>query len=133
MRYFLHALTCALSSPMSTPGEHPTPDNTRWTGEKAAMFLKALARTGKVAPAARAVGMSRQAAYRLRARAPKFAEFWEIAMADAARARASSRRASKSAHPLLAKEVTLPPQQVDTLAHHASRFTRPGSHRAYPE
>ena len=83
--------------------ENQTPDNTRWTGDKAADFLKALARCGKVAPAARGVGMSRQAAYRLRARAPKFAEFWEIAMADAARARGAARRARKQVHPLLAK------------------------------
>jgi molybdenum-dependent DNA-binding transcriptional regulator ModE len=39
-------------------------DNTRWTGAKAAAFLKALARHGKVAPAAREAGMSGQAAYR---------------------------------------------------------------------
>ena len=38
----------------------------RWTMSKALAFLEALAKTGKVAAAARAVGMSRQAGYRLR-------------------------------------------------------------------
>ena len=40
----------------------------RWTLPKAMAFLEALAHCGEVAEAARAVGMSRQAAYRLRAR-----------------------------------------------------------------
>jgi len=79
------------------------PDNTRWTGAKASAFLKLLARTGKVAPAARAVGMSRQAAYRLRTRAPQFAQFWDQAMEVAKRRRASSRRGRKPVHPLLAR------------------------------
>ncbi|GAA4043241.1 hypothetical protein [Parerythrobacter jejuensis] len=81
----------------------PPPDNTRWTGEKASAFLKLLARSGKVAPCARAVGMSRQSAYRLRARAPKFAAFWEDAMELARSRRATSRRGRKPVHPLLAK------------------------------
>jgi len=40
----------------------------RWTRPKLAAFLKALTLSGSVAQAARAVGMSRQSAYRLRAR-----------------------------------------------------------------
>ena len=40
----------------------------RWTLPKAMAFLDALAECGKVAEAARAVGMSRQAAFRLRRR-----------------------------------------------------------------
>lgn len=79
-----------------------TPDNTRWTGEKASTFIKLLARSGQVAACARAVGMSRQSAYRLRARAPKFAEFWDLALGEARRRRASSRR-GRYVHPLLAK------------------------------
>ena len=101
-----------------------TPDNTRWTPEKATAFLKALARTGKVAPAARSVGMSRQAAYRLRARAPKFAEFWEIAMRDAARAKAERRRRGKQVHPLLAKRATHAPRAGHTPAQGGSHFAR---------
>ena len=80
----------------------PKPDNTRWTGEKATVFLKLLARSGKVAASARAVGMSRQAAYRLRARAPKFAEYWDMSMEVWRKSRASSRR-RKYVHPLLDK------------------------------
>ena len=76
-------------------------DNTRWTGDKAATFLKLLARSGKVAECARAVGMSRQSAYRLRARAPNFSDCWDMAMGEAERRRASSRRSRKRVHPLL--------------------------------
>lgn len=110
-----------------------TPDNTRWTGEKAATFLKALARTGKVAPAARAVGMSRQAAYRLRARAPQFAALWLTAMEAAQDQRTAARSRRKPVHPLLAREVTHPPREGNTSARHASRFTPPGSHRMRTE
>lgn len=78
-------------------------DNTRWTGEKASTFLKLLARSGKVAQCARAVGMSRQAAYRLRARAPLFAQYWDDALALARRRRASSKR-GRRVHPLLARD-----------------------------
>lgn len=86
-----------------TPPLSAEPDNTRWTGEKASAFLKLLARSGKVAPCARAVGMSRQAAYRLRARAPLFARYWDDAMEVAQRRRASSKRGRRE-HPLLARE-----------------------------
>ena len=79
------------------------PDNTRWTGDKASAFLRLLAQSGKVAPSARAVGMSRQAAYRLRARAPRFAEFWDRAMKVAqARSAAAKANMRASVHPLLA-------------------------------
>lgn len=88
----------------TTPPPAPaTPDNTRWTGPKAAAFLKALASHGEVARAAREVGMSRQAAYRLRARAPKFASMWDWAMREAADRRAKARAARRSVHPLLAR------------------------------
>jgi hypothetical protein len=40
----------------------------RWTPAKAMAFLEALAVCGKVAEAARGVGMTRQSAYRLRSR-----------------------------------------------------------------
>ena len=53
----------------------------RWTAAKAVAFLHALARCGEVAEAARSVGMSRQSAYRLRARfaGTPCAEGWELA------------------------------------------------------
>ena len=53
----------------------------RWTNRKAHAFLDALACHGKVAAAARAVGMTRQPAYRLRARVPVVAEGWARAQA----------------------------------------------------
>lgn len=125
---FLHAPIRALSSPMSTPPEHPAPDRTRWTGEKAATFLKALAQYGKVAPAARGVGMSREAAYRLRARAPKFAELWLVAMREAQRQRIMRRR-SKQVHPLLAQNP-LPDHEAADAPLNADRLERAGSHPA---
>jgi hypothetical protein len=43
-------------------------------------FLRALATSGKVAEAARTVGMTRHSAYRLRKRlGPQFSEVWERA------------------------------------------------------
>lgn len=53
----------------------------RWTNRKAQAFLDALACHGKVAVAARAVGMTRQSAYRLRDRVPVVAEGWARAQA----------------------------------------------------
>ncbi len=53
----------------------------RWTNRKAHAFLDALAQHGKVAAAARAVGMTRQSAYRLRERIPVVAEGWARAQA----------------------------------------------------
>ena len=53
----------------------------RWTSRKAHAFLDALALHGKVAAAARAVGMTRQSAHRLRQRVPVVAEGWGRAQA----------------------------------------------------
>ena len=53
----------------------------RWTNRKAHAFLDALAQHGKVAAAARAVGMTRQSAYRLKQRIPVVAEGWARAQA----------------------------------------------------
>jgi molybdenum-dependent DNA-binding transcriptional regulator ModE len=64
----------------------------RWTTPKMLAFLRALAATGSVAEAARSVGMSRQSAHRLRARAGEhFGSVWDGAMALAYRARAGAR------------------------------------------
>jgi molybdenum-dependent DNA-binding transcriptional regulator ModE len=50
----------------------------RWTRAKVVAFLRALALGGRVAAAARAVGMSRQSAYRLRARlGEEFGAVWD--------------------------------------------------------
>lgn len=65
----------------------------RWTTAKALVFLDALAACGKVAEAARAVGMTRQSAYRLRRRSTFVAEGWPLALAAGkARRRARGRR-----------------------------------------
>lgn len=54
-----------------------------WTPERQGKFVGLLAETGSVAEAARRVGMSRMAAYRLRRRpdAEDFAHAWEAVMA----------------------------------------------------
>ncbi|MEH6789502.1 hypothetical protein [Parasphingorhabdus sp.] len=53
-----------------------------WTAERQRAFIGYLARIGLVAPAARAVGMSRQSAYALREKtgAESFAEAWDLAL-----------------------------------------------------
>lgn len=53
----------------------------RWTPAKAMAFLDALASCGKVAAAARRVGMTRQSAYRLKARSALVAQAWPLALA----------------------------------------------------
>jgi hypothetical protein len=65
---------------MSTP-----PTSTRhhgWTADRQLRFLDALGRTRSVTTAARAAGMSRESAYRFRARpaAALFALLWDRAM-----------------------------------------------------
>ncbi|MGN6500120.1 MAG: hypothetical protein ACTHKM_08225 [Tsuneonella sp.] len=89
---------------MDTPGKPSPPPparkprqcnaDYRWTVPKVMAFLDALARCGHVAEAARAVGMSRQAAYKLRARldGPKFRAAFEGARRQGIRARAAASR-----------------------------------------
>jgi hypothetical protein len=72
----------------------------RWTPSKAHAFIEALALHGKVAAAARAVGMTRQSAYRLRDRVPQVADVWVRAQAVG-----RARRRGK---------VTVSPTQGDT-------------------
>ena len=68
--------------------------NYRWTVPKVKAFLLALEQCGRVAEAAKAVGMSRQSAYALRARldGPKFREAFEGARRKGLRARAAASR-----------------------------------------
>lgn len=81
-----------------------------WTTERALVFLSALAHFGRVAEAARAVGMARQSAYRLRARlggtaqGQRFAQQWDLALAtgQVARRERGRRRTAR---------VTLAPQR----------------------
>lgn len=76
---------------MTQPHTPPSPRRTnaeyRWTRAKVHAFVDALVRTGGVAAAAREVGMSRNSAYRLRARlGPGFAQVWDEGLFLARRA-----------------------------------------------
>jgi hypothetical protein len=86
------------------PDKARSPDlGYRWTTFKARRFLGALADLGRVGEAARAVGMSRQSAYRLRARLGEgglFARAWDQAQAEGRAKRRARRRASRKATPL---------------------------------
>ena len=83
------------------PAAATGPDLSRWTGAKAEAFLRQLALHGSVTRAARSVGMSRKAAYALRARAPQFAQGWGIARAGFLRMREVERLRKRAVHPLL--------------------------------
>jgi hypothetical protein len=85
----------------------------RWTVPKAWAFLEALAQCGRVAEAARAVGMSRQAAYQLKARLAggPLGEGFELARRQGLRARAA-RPVSRWAGAGLA--AIAGPRQADT-------------------
>lgn len=65
---------------------HAAEELPRWTLERMNTFIETLRRTRNVAAAARAAGMSRRAAYRLRARLPghPFDHAWAAAMAPRA-------------------------------------------------
>ena len=88
---------------MSTPGPDKSalPDQSyHWTTMKARVFLGALADHGRVSEAARAVGMSRQSAYRLRERLGEsglFARGWDLALAQGREKRQARRRAARKA------------------------------------
>jgi hypothetical protein len=66
----------------SSPRPKPKTRRDGWTAERQLGFLAALARTRSVTRAARAVGMSRESAYRLRGRpdAALFALLWDRAV-----------------------------------------------------
>lgn len=66
----------------------------RWTVKKVTAFLRALAACGMVAQAAREVGMSRKAAYALKARLPdqRFQDMWALALRTGRAARAEARQ-----------------------------------------
>ena len=69
--------------PPPRAGEEPrSPRHNQWTREKMVVFLRELAATQSVSAAAKAVGMSRTAAYNLRNRlmGQPFALGWEVAL-----------------------------------------------------
>jgi hypothetical protein len=83
------------------PDKSTLPDPSyHWTTLKAQVFLGALADLGRVGAAAEAVGMTRQSAYRLRARLGEdrlFARLWDQALAEARGKREARRRAARKA------------------------------------
>jgi len=90
-----------MSPPAPDKASLPDPSY-HWTTLKAQVFLGALADLGRIDDAARAVGMSRQSAYRLRARLGEdnlFAKVWDRARAEAD-ARRRARRRPRKATPL---------------------------------
>jgi hypothetical protein len=141
-----HAPIPPASRPSATP-QPDTPrsnDDYRWTWEKAMAFLTAMAACGKVAEAARTVGMTRQSAYRLRQRSPLVAEGWPLALAAgqerrAARARVRRRKvtlsvtsretqvdASRQVYTSADRKVTLCAEQIDILPHGTGGFAPDG-------
>lgn len=71
----------------------------RWTRTKVLAFLRALARCGKVAEAARSVGMSRESAFRLRGRLadPVFQDMWALAIRTGLAVREEAREEARMA------------------------------------
>ncbi|MBB3983578.1 hypothetical protein GGR44_003269 [Sphingobium fontiphilum] len=65
------------------PAAPTPPDRARWTPERQRLFLAALLATGNVTQAARAAGMSRASAHRLRRRlrGTPFDRTWDRALA----------------------------------------------------
>jgi hypothetical protein len=69
---------------MGRPESRSAPRKTRrdgWTAERQLTFLDMLWQTRSITKAARAAGMSRESAYRLRARAELFTALWDRACA----------------------------------------------------
>lgn len=86
-----------MTEPKSPHSPHPD-ELPRWTFDRMRCFIDALRRTRNVAGAARAAGMSRQAAYALRAKlkGQPFDNAWAAAMAQ----RDMVRRMTAGLHPL---------------------------------
>lgn len=94
-----------MSKPRPAKSTLPDPSY-HWTSRKAHVFLGVLADRGQVEEAARIVGMSRQSAYRLRARLGEdglFARAWDQALEEGREKLAERRRAAR-------KVTALPPE-----------------------
>jgi hypothetical protein len=86
-----------MSAPRSDKSTLPDPSY-HWTTVKARVFLGALADLGRVSEAARAVGMSRNSAYRLRERLGEgslFARAWDRALEEGRGKRLARRTRSR--------------------------------------
>ena len=95
-----------MSTPAPDTAAPPRDRGYHWTTDKALVFLGALADLGRVGEAARAVGMGRQSAYRLRARLGEgsvFAKAWDRAQAEG-RGKRLARRSGR-------KATILPPER----------------------
>ncbi len=79
-----HAIIARMAESESPLAFTPVPcrRHNGWTAERQRAFIDHLGRIGLVAPAARAVGMSRQTAYALRQKpgAESFAAAWDLAL-----------------------------------------------------
>lgn len=73
-----------IAAPEFTPVPLARTRHDGWSAARQSAFLRALCVTGSVSAAARMVGMSRKAAYTLRARpgAQSFAEAWDRALGE---------------------------------------------------
>ena len=72
----------AAAGKMPPPNPARPPRHDEWTPAKMVAFLRELAASQSVSQAARAVGMGRQSAYKLKRRLPPFAAAWDEAVAD---------------------------------------------------
>jgi hypothetical protein len=96
-------------SQLHVPPFYPVPIRTRrdgWTVRRQADFLGMLAETSSVMGACEAVGMSRDSAYKLRARpgAESFAAAWDAALGEPVRkmtARAALFSGEQPVHPIM--------------------------------
>lgn len=108
-----------------TPIARPRHDG--WTQDKQVTFIMALHRTGNVSRAAAAAGMSRESAYRLRARptANEFAAAWDRALSCApatagTQTAAEGQRLRRWAEPLPSQGTSAFPIPVDHNQGHES-------------
>ncbi|MBN2970472.1 hypothetical protein JW805_00390 [Roseomonas aeriglobus] len=74
-------------APVAPPPAPPRPERARWTPARQRIFLTALLDSGCVSQAARAAGMSRSSAHRLRARlaGTPFVRHWDAVLTEHAR------------------------------------------------
>jgi hypothetical protein len=69
-----------MNFPTAAIATHPAQRRDGWTSERRAMFLECLCEKPDIARACARVGLSRQAAYKLRRRDPVFALAWDVAL-----------------------------------------------------
>ncbi|MCJ2188223.1 hypothetical protein [Novosphingobium beihaiensis] len=124
--------------PQTTHPRPPRRSNAeyRWSRPRIHLFLRALAASGSVAAAARAVGVSRQSAYRLRRRlGPDFARVWDEGLQIGGEMRQAGLRYDAQGDRWVPQGDTSPLQsdrsgaQGDTFAPQGDTFSRQGGLR----